>query len=142
MKREEICVLIDTPEKAKEAYEILKNESILFDLKTRLLNGIINNDYLYIGYSYKEWNGFVNSLDSNEITLNQLRELLKPKEKLVGVWFAIPVTGVVVKHLYGGDKNLYLNYLRPHLKTINFEHYYNSIPPRMGSELFGIFIKK
>lgn len=71
-----------------------------------------------------------------------MAQLLKPKGKLVGVWFDLPLTESMEKRPFGGDKELYLNYLNPYLKTIIFEPCYNSIPPRMGSELFGIFSKK
>ena len=70
-----------------------------------------------------------------------MAKLLKPKGKLVGVWFDIPLNGDMEKRPFGGDKNLYLNYLEPHFETITFERCYNSIPPRMGNELFGIFEK-
>jgi len=69
-------------------------------------------------------------------------KLLKPSGKLVGVWFDIPLTGDMEKRPFGGDKNLYLNYLEPYFKTKTFEQCYNSIPPRMGNEFFGIFEKK
>ncbi|MDB4292210.1 TPMT family class I SAM-dependent methyltransferase [Maribacter sp.] len=72
----------------------------------------------------------------------QMATLLKPQGKLVGVWFDIPLTGNMEKRPFGGDKKMYLNYLTPHFKTVSFERSYNSIPPRMGNELFGIFTKK
>jgi len=72
----------------------------------------------------------------------QMARLLKPKGKLVGVWFDLPLTESMDKRPFGGDKKLYLKYLNPHLKTITFEPCYNSIPPRKGSELFGIFVRK
>lgn len=73
--------------------------------------------------------------------VNQMASLLRPKGKLVGVWFEIPLTEDMEKRPFGGDKNLYLSYLRPHFKTITFESCYNSISPRIGNELFGIFRK-
>lgn len=72
----------------------------------------------------------------------QMASLLKPSGKLAGVWFDIPLADDLEKRPFGGDKALYLSYLGQHFKTITFESSYNSIPPRMGSELFGIFIKK
>ena len=80
MKKEEICVLIDTPEKAKEAYEILKNELMSLKLRTRLINGIISHDYPYIGLAGKEWAGSTGYANSNGITLDQLKELLNTKQ--------------------------------------------------------------
>jgi thiopurine S-methyltransferase len=65
--------------------------------------------------------------------------LLKPNGKLVGVWFDIPLMENSEKRPFGGDKKLYLSYLSPFFKSITFERCYNSIPPRMGNELFGIF---
>lgn len=66
-------------------------------------------------------------------------KLLKPNGKLVGVWFDIPLTGGLENRSFGRDKNLYLSYLELLFETITFERCYNSIPPRMGNELFGIF---
>jgi thiopurine S-methyltransferase len=71
----------------------------------------------------------------------QMASLLKPSGKLVGVWFDIPLTEDLEKRPFGGNKELYLNYLEPFIKTITFERCYNSIPPRMSKELFGIFKK-
>lgn len=68
--------------------------------------------------------------------------LLKPLGKLVGLWFDFPLTEDMEKRPFGGDKVLYLSYLNPHFKTIAFERCYNSIKPREGKELFGIFEKK
>lgn len=71
--------------------------------------------------------------------VKQMASLLSPKGKLVGVWFEIPLSRDVEKRPFGGDKYLYLSYLSSHFKTITFESCYNSIPLRMGNELFGIF---
>ena len=72
----------------------------------------------------------------------QMAKLLKPKGKLVGVWFDFPLTGNLEKRPFGGDKKLYLTYLEPFFETITFERCHNSIPPRQGNELFGIFLKR
>lgn len=71
----------------------------------------------------------------------QMTNLLKPEGKLVGLWFDIPLTGNLEKRPFGGTKELYLNYLEPCFKTITFKRCHNSIAPRQGNELFGIFIK-
>jgi len=71
----------------------------------------------------------------------QMHELLVPKGKLVGVWFDIPLTDDMVKRPFGGDKEEYLRHLDPNFCVETFEECYNSIPPRAGSELFGIFKK-
>lgn len=84
---------------------------------------------------------FVPTDENRNRYAKHMASLLKPNAKLVGVWFDIPLTGDMVKRPFGGDKDLYLNYLNPHLQTITFERCYNSIPPRRGSELFGIFKK-
>ncbi|TMM56889.1 methyltransferase domain-containing protein [Maribacter algarum] len=72
----------------------------------------------------------------------QMASLLKSNGKLVGVWFDIPLTGDMEKRPFGGDKDLYLSYLQPYFETITFERCHNSIPPRIGNELFGIFKKR
>ena len=72
----------------------------------------------------------------------QVNELLKPGGKLVGLWFDIPLTGDMEKRPFGGDRELYLSYLKPYFEVKTFNRAYNSIPPRQGKELFGIFLKK
>nr|WP_291967889.1 methyltransferase domain-containing protein [Maribacter sp.] len=69
----------------------------------------------------------------------QMASLLKPNGKLVGLWFTFPLTGDMEKRPFGGNKDLYTNYLSPYFKTITFDPCYNSIKPRQGNELFGIF---
>ena len=70
-----------------------------------------------------------------------MAELLKPKGKLAGVWFDIPLTNDMEKRPFGGTKELYSNFLNPFFETITFDRCYNSIPPRQGNELYGIFKK-
>lgn len=70
----------------------------------------------------------------------KISDLLAPNGKLAGLWF---------KHSlekggppFGGSKEEYLKYFKPHFHIQTFEDCYNSIPPRAGNELFGIFQKK
>ncbi|TFG71921.1 MAG: SAM-dependent methyltransferase [Flavobacteriales bacterium] len=72
----------------------------------------------------------------------KMAHLLRPEGKLAGVWFDFPLTGDLNKRPFGGDKALYLKYLDPYFSAKTFERCYNSIPPRQGNELFGIFEKK
>ncbi|MEO9871992.1 methyltransferase domain-containing protein [Ekhidna sp.] len=69
---------------------------------------------------------------------NQMHKLLNPEGKLVGVWFKHPLAKDS-KRPFGGTKDEYLSYLTPHFEIHVFEDCYNSIPPRMSNELFGIF---
>jgi methyl halide transferase len=70
-------------------------------------------------------------------------KLLNTNGKLVGVWFNIPlIEGNMDKRPFGGSKEEYLEYLNPYFEVKTFETCYNSIAPRAGQELFGIFIKK
>lgn len=85
---------------------------------------------------------FVPTNENRNRYVKQTASLLKPKGKLVGVWFNIPLTGDMEKRPFGGNKELYLSYLEQSLETITFKKCYNSIPPRMGNELFGIFRNK
>lgn len=80
--------------------------------------------------------------DNRYAYAKQMNSLLEPQGKLVGVWFDIPLTDDMEKRPFGGDKELYLKYLSKHLKVMSFEKCYNSIAPRQGNELFGIFTKK
>ena len=85
---------------------------------------------------------FVPTNENRNRYVKQMASLLKPKGKLVGIWFNIPLTGDMEKRPFGGNKDLYLSYLEQSLETITFKKCYNSIPPRMGNELFGIFRNK
>ncbi|MDZ7877101.1 MAG: methylmalonyl-CoA epimerase [Saprospiraceae bacterium] len=69
-------------------------------------------------------------------------ELLKPKGKLVGVWFNFPLTKDLVKRPFGGSKAEYLTYLSPFFDVKTFDVCHNSIKPRAEQELFGIFVKR
>ncbi|CAZ94179.1 methyltransferase domain-containing protein [Zobellia galactanivorans] len=80
--------------------------------------------------------------DNRNAYARQMAKLLKPKGKLVGLWFDIPLTGDMEKRPFGGSKELYLNHLNPFFKTTTFTRCYNSIGPRADNELFGIFVKK
>ncbi|MDC6406102.1 MULTISPECIES: methyltransferase domain-containing protein [Maribacter] len=72
----------------------------------------------------------------------QMRRLLKPDGILAGLWFDFPLTDDMEKRPYGGNKELYLGYLDPYFTVRTFARCYNSIPPRKGNELFGIFERK
>ncbi len=73
---------------------------------------------------------------------SQMVKLLNPKGKLVGLWFDIPlIKGNMDKRPFGGCKDEYCTYLNPYFKIKKFETCYNSITPRAGQELFGIFVK-
>ncbi len=69
-------------------------------------------------------------------------ELLSPNGKLVGLWFDIPLTGDMENRPFGGDRYEYLSYFSPYFIVRSFESCYNSISPRQGSELFGIFQRR
>jgi thiopurine S-methyltransferase len=72
-----------------------------------------------------------------------MANLLSPKGKLVGLWFDTPlIQGNMDKRPFGGSKGEYLSYLSPYFTVKTFETCYNSIKPRAGQELFGVFEKK
>ncbi len=85
---------------------------------------------------------FIPTDDNRNAYAKQMTILLKPGGKLVGVWFDIPLAEDFEKRPFGGNKKLYLRYLSRFLITENFSLCYNSIPPRAGKELFGIFTTK
>lgn len=84
---------------------------------------------------------FVPTDKNRNAYVKQMANLLKKDGKLVGLWFDIPLTGDLVKRPFGGNKSIYLGFLSPEFKVKTFEKCYNSIKPRSGNELFGIFIK-
>lgn len=74
--------------------------------------------------------------------VKKMSQLLVPTGKLVGLWFDIPLTGDMEKRPFGGSRELYLKYMTQDFKVHTFDTCHNSIEPRQGNELFGIFIKK
>ncbi len=73
----------------------------------------------------------------------KMNELLNTSGKLVGVWFDIPlIDGNMDKRPFGGNKDIYLKHLSPYFHAKIFERCKNSIAPRAGQELFGVFEKK
>jgi SAM-dependent methyltransferase len=85
---------------------------------------------------------FPPTLSNRNQYVEKVHELLAPQGKLVGLWFDIPLKGDMERRPFGGTKNQYLEYLSPLFEVKSFESCYNSIAPRKGSELFGIFQKK
>lgn len=71
----------------------------------------------------------------------QMSKLLKPGGKLVGLWFNHDLFEKA-KRPFGGSKEEYLMYLSPYFAVHVFAECYNSIKPRAGKELFGIFKRK
>ncbi len=86
---------------------------------------------------------FEPSTSNRNLYAKHCAELLNKNGKLVGLWFNIPlIKGNIDERPFGGSKGEYENYLNPYFQTRIFEPCYNSIQPRAGQELFGIFIKK
>ena len=63
----------------------------------------------------------------------KVSQLLKPTGKLVGLLFNRDFDSGPP---FGGNKAEYLTYFSKYFTTIYMEECYNSIPPRLGSELF------
>ncbi|MBL1279130.1 MAG: methyltransferase domain-containing protein [Fluviicola sp.] len=64
------------------------------------------------------------------------KRLLKPSGKLIGLFFEFELDGGPP---FGGDRKEYQKYFEKHFDFVQFEDCYNSIEPRKGRELFGIF---
>lgn len=77
--------------------------------------------------------------ETRAVYAKQMHNLLAPGGKLVGLWFNFPLTGNLEKRPFGGTRAEYLGYLEPYFKVRVFETATNSIKPRAGNELFGIF---
>ena len=84
---------------------------------------------------------FEPTLESRSNYGETMARLLKPHGKLVGLWFDISLTPES-KRPFGGTRQEYLDYLKPYFDIHTFEDCYNSIEPRQGTELFGIFSKR
>lgn len=66
-------------------------------------------------------------------------QLLKPQGRLVGLLFDAPLNEDHPP--FGGHKEEYLSYFKPHFAIKTFERAYNSIDARKGRELFIQLIK-
>ena len=71
----------------------------------------------------------------------KMNALLAPGGKLVGLWFSEQHLGVPGQPPHGGTRAEYLGYLAPFFELETFAPATNSIKPRRGRELFGIFTK-
>ncbi|MFS4418112.1 methyltransferase domain-containing protein [Maribacter sp. 2307ULW6-5] len=80
--------------------------------------------------------------DNRSAYAKQMAALIRPKGKLVGLWFNFALSQDMENPPFGGHKEEYLGYLAPYFKPISFETAHNSIAPRQGKELFGIFERK
>lgn len=72
--------------------------------------------------------------------VSKMHQLLKPKGKLVGVLFNIPLNKD--KPPFGGNEMEYRTLFKGKFQIDKLEEAYNSIPPRKGNELFIKLIKK
>lgn len=79
--------------------------------------------------------------ESRKAYAKKMHELLNNSGMLVGVWFNFTLTGDMQRRPFGGSKDEYLSYFGAHFSKTYMEPCYNSIPPRQGSELFGIMKK-
>jgi SAM-dependent methyltransferase len=70
----------------------------------------------------------------------KMYELLKPKGKLVGLLFNIPLNDN--KPPFGGNEDEYRSLFEKKFDIHIMETAYNSIPPRTGNELFIKMVKK
>lgn len=84
---------------------------------------------------------FEPSKDNRSSYAHQMSKLIKPSGKLVGLWFSHELFEGA-KRPFGGTKEEYLSYLNPYFDVQTFSECYNSIKPRIGNELFGIFVRK
>ncbi len=72
--------------------------------------------------------------------VEKMVELLKPKGKLVGLLFNIPLNKN--QPPFGGSKEEYFSLFESNFNVITMEVAYNSIDPRKNNELFFIMQKK
>jgi len=70
----------------------------------------------------------------------KMHQLLRPEGKLAGVWFGVPMNAD--RPPFGGSREEYLRYFAPFFHVKRMDECTNSIPPRMGSELWAELIRK
>jgi methyl halide transferase len=85
---------------------------------------------------------FLPTQENRRLYAQKMAELLNPNGKLVGVWFEIPLIENTDKRPFGGNRAEYRTYLSPYFEVKVLESCHNSIKPRAGQEVFGIFQKK
>ena len=85
---------------------------------------------------------FPPTVENRTVYAEKMSSLLISGGKLTGLWFTMPLTGDMEKRPFGGSKEEYLGYFAPHFHVHSLEPCYNSIAPRQGNELFGIFVKR
>lgn len=71
----------------------------------------------------------------------QMHSLVCSGGKLAGLWFNFPLTDDLENPPFGGSKEEYIAYFESYFKVKTLEKAHNSISPRAGKELFGIFLK-
>lgn len=79
---------------------------------------------------------FFPSVENRRAYARKMKELLAPKGKLVGLLFSFPLDPARGRPPYGGSEAEYRKHFSPDLEVIKMERAYNSIPARMGNELF------
>ena len=79
---------------------------------------------------------------SRQAYAKKMHELLRPGGKLAGLWFDFPLVHETDKRPYGGSREEYLSYFKPYFDVLTLAPAHNSIKPRAGRELFGIFQKR
>jgi len=84
---------------------------------------------------------FLPSIENRNRYAKKMSELLLSGGKLMGLWFEIPLVDNG-KRPFGGTRAEYLGYLDPYFDIQVFEPAINSIKPRAGKELFGLFVKR
>jgi SAM-dependent methyltransferase len=79
--------------------------------------------------------------DQRNAYARRMYELLSPGGKLVGLWFQFPLREGQTEPPYGGSREEYLHYFSPLFEVKTLTTAPNSIRPRAGNELFGIFVR-
>jgi len=72
--------------------------------------------------------------NQRELYASHMSQILKPKGKLVGLLFKIQFNSDHPP--FGGEVKDYLKLFEKHFNKVNIEDCYNSIKPRLGSEVF------
>ncbi len=84
---------------------------------------------------------FPPSKENRRAYAQKMLDLLKPGGLLVGLWFQFPLRSGQSSPPFGGSKEEYLRYFDDLFEVLQLDTASNSIPPRQGNELFGVFKK-
>jgi SAM-dependent methyltransferase len=132
----------------KNVFVVDLSKTALENIKKRVpdfpASQLINSDFFTLDTSFNLIieQTFFCAIHPNlrEKYVSKMQQLLRPKGKLVGLMFRVPLN--LDRPPFGGNKKEYLAYFQPYFNIKKMEACYNSYHNRNGRELFIKLCKK